>query len=168
MRHFCELWAIGLSTIVIMASSVSAQSMIGKVSVTSGSQFQMQGGNVSIHLFGVETCAMDGIAHYQDVGWRCGVVSAGWLTQLTLGYEINCLEEGSDGYAAIYGRCFLPSGEDIAKLALELGMAMAARKEGAPIERSYGVLEDVARQKRAGIWSSSFVHGGVLYRAGNL
>lgn len=145
-----------------------AQSLIGKVSVTSGSQFQMQGENVSIQLFGVETCAMDGIAHFKGVAWRCGVVSAGWLTQLTLGYEIKCLEEGSAGYAAIYGRCFLPSGEDIAKLALEQGMAMAARKEGTPIERSYGVLEDVARQNGAGIWSSSFMHGGVLYRAENL
>lgn len=110
---------------------------------------------------------MEGIAHLNHVAWPCGVVSAGWLTQLTLGYDIKCLEEGSAGYAAIYGRCVLPSGEDIAKLALEQGMAIAARKDGRPIERGYGLIEDVARQKRAGIWPSSFVHGGVLYRAGN-
>ena len=134
----------------------------------SGSQFQMQGANVSVQLYGIETCTMDQVAHFNDVAWRCGVVSAGWLTQLTLGYEIKCLDEGPAGYAAIYGRCFLPSGEDIAKLALEQGMALAARENGQVIENTYGLIETEARKKKAGIWSSNFVHGGVLYRAGRL
>ncbi|MGI2036343.1 thermonuclease family protein [Rhizobium panacihumi] len=142
--------------------------MSGKVSVVNGSQFQMLGANVSVQLYGIEACAMDQIAHYNDVAWRCGVVSAGWLTQLTLGYEVKCLEEGSAGYASIYGRCFLPNGDDIAKLALEAGMALAARQNGQPIESTYGLIEDEARKKKAGIWSSNFVHGGVLYRAGSL
>lgn len=154
--------------IVMSASPGVGQSTVGKVSVVNGSQFQMQGMNVSVHLYGIETCAMDQIAHFNDVAWRCGVVSAGWLTQLTLGYEVKCLNEGSAGYAAIFGRCFLPSGEDIAKLALEQGMALAARQNGQPIVSAYGLIEDEARKEKAGIWSSNFVHGGRLFRAGNL
>lgn len=90
---------------------------------------------------------MGQIAHFNDVAWRCGVVSAGWLTQLTFGYEVKCLNEGSAGYAAIYGRCFLPSGEDIAKLALEQGMALASRQNGQPIVGAYGLIEDEARKE---------------------
>ncbi|MDR6671246.1 thermonuclease family protein [Rhizobium sp. 1399] len=126
----------------------------------------MKGSNLTVRLFGIETCGLDQKAHYQNVAWPCGIVAAGWLTQLTLGYEIKCLEEGQAGYAAIYGRCYLPSGEDIAKLALEQGMALAARQNGQPIVNAYGLIEEKARSSQTGIWSSNFVHGGVLYRAG--
>lgn len=162
-----RLWAIALFIVGVSTFAQAAGSLRGKVSVVTGSQFQMLGANVSVHLYGIETCAMDQFAHLNDVAWRCGVVSAGWLTQLTLGLEVRCLDEGKAGYAAFHGRCFLPTGEDIAKLALEQGMALAARENGEPVENTYGLIEAEARKKRAGIWSSSFLHGGRLYRAGN-
>lgn len=103
---------------------------------------------------------MDQIAHLDGVAWRCGVVAAGWLTQLTLGCEIKCLDDGPAGYAAIFGRRFLPGGDDIARLALEHEMAVAARGNGKPVVAAYGFAEDEAKRNRVGIWSSNFMHGG--------
>lgn len=77
MGHFSELWAFALLMIVISTSPVLAQSTSGKVSVVNGSQFQMLGANIFVQLHGIEACAMDQIAHYNDVAWRCGVVSEG-------------------------------------------------------------------------------------------
>lgn len=164
MERNSELWAIALSTMMLSTPSVLAQSITGRISVWSGSEFLMTGPNITVRLYGIEACALDQVAHFNGVAWRCGVVSAGWLTQLTLGYEVKCLEEQAGGYATIFARCFLPSGEDIARLALEQGMAWAARDNGLPIEGTYGLIEDEARNKKTGIWSSNFEHGGAFYR----
>ena len=166
MGRYFAMWAIVLLFAFAAGNPSLAKTISGKVSVIDGHQLMMQGSNLTVRLYGVDSCAMNQVAHLNDVPWRCGVVSAGWLTQLTLGYEIKCLDEGEAGYAAIYGRCFLPSGEDIAKLALKEGMAFAARKGGEPIESAYGIIEAGARRERVGIWSSNFVLEGGLYRAG--
>lgn len=157
-RYVCTfLWLLSL------VAGAAAETHSGKVTVFDGSRMRIHGTNLMVHLYGIKVCSMKDFAHYNGVGWPCGVVSAGWLTQMTLGYEIKCFEEGTAAYAAIYGRCFLPDGEDIAKLALKNGMAIADRKKGRPVVEAYGAIEEEARQKKAGIWSSNFVIGGVLY-----
>lgn len=160
-----KIWALALILIAAGAVQAEAQSRSGLVSVANGSRFQLQGSNLWVRLYGIETCDLEQRAFFNGVGWPCGIVAAGWLTQITLGYEIKCIDEGSAEYATFYGRCFLPTGEDIAKLALKQGMAIAKRENGEPIEESYGFLEAEAREKKAGLWSSNFQSGGVFYRA---
>lgn len=162
-----KLKPLVVAIVMIAAGAVQAeaQSRTGLVSVFDGSRFQLQGSNLWVRLYGIETCDLDQRAFFKGVGWPCGIVAAGWLTQITLGYEIKCIEEGQAEYAMFYGRCFLPSGEDIAKLALEKGMAIAKRENGKPIEQSYGLIEADAREQKAGLWSSNFQSGGVFYRA---
>lgn len=160
-----KIWALALILIAAGAVQAEAQSRSGLVSVANGSRFQLQGSNLWVRLYGIETCDLEQRAFFNGVGWPCGIVAAGWLTQITLGYEIKCIDEGSAEYATFYGRCFLPSGEDIAKLALEKGMAIAKRVNGEPIEESYGLIEAEAREKKAGVWSSNFQSGGIFYRA---
>jgi len=165
--HGPKILALALTLIAAGAVQAEAQSRSGLVSVFDGSRFQMQGPNLWVRLYGIETCDLEQRAFFNGVSWPCGIVAAGWLTQITLGYEIKCIDEGSAEYATFYGRCFLPSGEDIAKLALEKGMAIAKRENGEPIEQSYGLIEAEAREKKAGLWSSNFQSGGVFYRASN-
>lgn len=160
-----KVWAIAVFLIAAGVVQAKAQSRSGLVSVTDGSRFQMQDSNLSVRLYGIETCDLEQRAFFNGVAWPCGIVAAGWLTQTTLGYEIKCMDEGSAGYAASYGRCFLPGGEDIAKLALEQGMAIAKRENGEPIEERYGLIEAEARKKKVGIWSSNFESDGIFYRA---
>jgi endonuclease YncB( thermonuclease family) len=165
--HGPKILALAVTLIAAGAVQAEAQCRSGLVSVMDGSRFQMQGPNLWVRLYGIETCDLEQRAFFNGVGWPCGIVAAGWLTQITLGYEIKCIDEGSAEYATFYGRCFLPSGEDIAKLALEKGMAIAKRENGEPIEQSYGLIEAEAREKKAGLWSSNFQSGGVFYRASN-
>jgi endonuclease YncB( thermonuclease family) len=61
-------------------------------------------------------------------------------------------------------RCFLPSGEDIAKLALQEGMAWTVDQDGNAVDPAYAQIEDEARQHRRGIWSSNFMRGHNLFR----
>ena len=160
-----KVWAVALTMIAAGADRAEGQSRSGLVSVADGSHFQMKGPNLSVRLYGIETCDLEQRAYFNGVAWPCGIVAAGWLTQITLGYVIKCIDEGSAEYATFFGRCFLPSGEDIAKLALKQGMAVAKRDNGEPIEESYGLLEAEAREKKAGLWSSNFQSGSVFYRA---
>ncbi|MEJ7014826.1 hypothetical protein [Sinorhizobium meliloti] len=125
-----KIWALALILIAAGAVQAEAQSRSGLVSVANGSRFQLQGSNLWVRLYGIETCDLEQRAFFNGVGWPCGIVAAGWLTQITLGYEIKCIDEGSAEYATFYGRCFLPSGEDIA----------GRLREGA---KSYALMSDL-------------------------
>lgn len=144
-----------------------AQMQTGLISVRTGATFRMEGNTLTFRLFGIETCEPDQLAHLNGVAWPCGVVATGWLTQKTLGYQIDCLEErrSEHEYATVLVRCFLPSGEDLAKLALSEGLAWSVYgDDGQPVVREYAPLEEEARSQRRGLWSSNFMLNNQLYR----
>jgi endonuclease YncB( thermonuclease family) len=159
-RAACILFALALPF------SAVAQIETGLVSVRSGVTFRMVGNTIDYRLLGIETCSRDQLAHLAGVAWPCGAVATGWLTQKTLGYEIDCVEEGraEDLYATMLVRCFLPSGEDIARLALSKGLAWVEYDDGDPVVPEYVPLEEEAKRERRGIWSSNFMLGNQLYR----
>lgn len=153
----------GLCSTVV---SASAEVVTGLISVRSGSSFSMVGITLEYRLFGVQTCATNQLAHLNGVAWPCGAVATGWLTQQTLGYQIECLEEGRAElqYATVLVRCFLPNGEDIARSALREGLAWASYQDGKPVVPEYVGVEEEARKQRRGIWSSNFMRNNQLYR----
>lgn len=154
--------AAALSSVPVAASEVKT----GLISVRTGVSFRMVDGTLEYQLYGIQTCAASQVAHLNGVAWPCGAVATGWLTQLTLSYQIQCLEEGRarDQYAIVLARCFLPTGEDIAKLALEEGLAWTLHEDGQPIVREYQTVEQDARSQKRGLWSSNFMLGNQLYR----
>ncbi|MAN77410.1 MAG: hypothetical protein CML24_09510 [Rhizobiales bacterium] len=158
---FTASLTIGLATI-----EAQAQALSGYISVRNGITFRMADSTLDYRLFGIGGCEVNQIAHLNGLAWPCGAVATGWLTQLTLGYEIECLNEGraEDAYATVLVRCFLPSGEDIASLALKEGMAWVLYHEGEPVVSEYLLTQEQARKERRGIWSSNFMLGNQLYR----
>ncbi|ELT51188.1 thermonuclease family protein [Brucella intermedia] len=166
MRGALIACIVGLFGSGINVAAGSAEVMTGLISVRSGSSFTMAGSTLERRLYGVETCATNQLAHLNGVAWPCGAVATGWLTQQTLGYHIECLEEGraEREYATVLVRCFLPSGEDIARLALREGLAWAAYEEGNPVVPEYVSVEEEARSQRRGVWSSNFMRNNQLYR----
>lgn len=162
-RIACFVGLFGMCSNVVPAS---AEVMTGLISVRSGSSFTMTGSTLEHRLYGVETCATSQLAHLNGVAWPCGAVATGWLTQQTLGYRIECLEEGraEREYATILVRCFLPSGEDIARLALREGLAWAVYEDGKPVVPEYVSVEEEARSQKRGVWSSNFMRNNQLYR----
>lgn len=163
-----RLVGLALVGLIVLASSqpLMAQAQKGFVSVRSGDTFRMAGSPLDFRLLGIEACELRQIAHLEGIAWPCGAVSTGWLTQLTLGYEIEWIEErqAEDLYATMLVRCFLPSGENIARLALAEGMVWLAYEDGMPMVQEYISVEENARNRRRGIWSSNFILRHQLYR----
>jgi endonuclease YncB( thermonuclease family) len=159
-------FAVGAAAVISIVPVASAEVKTGLVSVRTGVSFRMVGEALDYRLYGIETCGISQVAHLNGVAWPCGAVATGWLTQLTLGYQIECLEEGRapKQYATVLARCFLPTGEDIAKLALEEGLAWALHEDRKPIVREYQTVEQEARSQKRGLWSSNFMLGNQLYR----
>jgi endonuclease YncB( thermonuclease family) len=157
---------LGLYGLVCHVATASAEVMTGLISVRSGSSFTITGSSLEYRLYGVETCTTSQLAHLNGVAWPCGAVATGWLTQQTLGYPIDCLEEGraEREYATVLVRCFLPGGEDIARAALREGLAWVAYRDGRPIVPEYVGVEEEARGQRRGVWSSNFLRNNQLYR----
>lgn len=157
---------LGLALVLVVSCAAQAQALSGYISVRSGVSFRMMDSSLEYRLFGIGGCEVSQVAHLNGVAWPCGAVATGWLTQLTLGYQIDCLDEGraEDQYATVLVRCFLPSGEDIARLALREGMAWVMYQDGQPIVPEYVAVEEEARSERRGIWSSNFMLGTQLYR----
>lgn len=158
--------AVGMGVSLSNVDAAATEVKTGLISVWTGMSFQMVDGTLDYQLFGIGTCEPNQVAHLNGVAWPCGAVATGWLTQLTLGYRIDCIEEGRapDQYATILARCFLPSGEDIARLALEEGLAWVVYEQGEPVVREYGAVEKEARSQKRGLWSSNFMLGNQLYR----
>ena len=159
-------WFVGIFGMCSHVVPASAEVKTGLISVRSGSSFIMTGSTLEYRLFGVGTCATNQLAHLNGVAWPCGAVATGWLPQQTLGYQIECIEEGraQQEYATVLVRCFLPSGEDIARLALREGLAWAAYEDGSPVVSEYVSVEEEARSLRRGLWSSNFIRNNQLYR----
>lgn len=159
-------FAIGAAAAMSSVPVAWAEFKTGLVSVRTGDSFRMIDETLDYRLYGVETCAANQVAHLNGVAWPCGAVATGWLTQLTLGYRIDCLEEGRAPleYATVLARCYLPSGQDIAKLALQDGLAWAVYEDGEPVVREYGPLQQEAKEQKRGLWSSNFMLGNQLYR----
>lgn len=162
-REKCISFAICLLSVLPFAAA-RADSIQGKVSVIDGTRFRIVNSGVTVKLYGISSCGISQRAHFQGVSWPCGAVSAGWLTENTLGYWITCIEEEPAGYATVFARCFLPDGSDIAKKALAEGMAISTRDAGILIVPEYGSFEEIARSKSIGIWSSTFEIDGQTYR----
>lgn len=157
---------VGFCSVSFGVSIAKAEVKTGLISVRTGVSFKMVDGTLDYQLYGVGTCAAIQVAHLNGVAWPCGAVATGWFTMQTLGLPIECLEEGraADQYATILARCFLPTGEDIAKLALEEGLAWVIHHDGQPIVRDYEAIEQEARNERRGLWSSNFLLNSQLFR----
>lgn len=143
-----------------------AQMKTGKISVSTGTTFRMEGNSMTYRIWGIEACEPNQRAHLNGIAWPCGAVATGWLTQTTLGYDVDCLEvaPSETDYATVLVRCFLPDGEDIAKLALQEGMAWTVDQDGGEVDPAYAQIESEARLHRRGIWSSNFMRGHNLFR----
>ena len=149
-------WSSAFGLLLITSCNASDIDAKDYVSVASATSFRMLNSGVTMHLYGVEGCALDQRAFYNHIPWPCGAVAIGWLTQQTLGSQITCMTIKDAGYAAYAARCFLPDGSDLAAKALTEGMLIGARVDGALIDPSYAPYERDAKARRKGLWSSSF------------
>lgn len=126
-----------------------------KVRVIDGRTFSdLQTGEV-FRLFAVDVCSLDQIAMLDGQPWSCGVVSAAWLTQVTLGQWVLCNRVKAVPDATL-ARCATARQPDIAASMIAQGLAVTTHDPELPTPADYNRLDAAARRTFQGIWHSQF------------
>ncbi|WP_208441718.1 hypothetical protein [Bartonella raoultii] len=135
----------------------------GTASVTSGVTFKLltpvaqswrKRITRNIHLYGVDTCAPRQKAKLNDQEWPCGAVTTAWLVTKTLGRSLSC-KQALMHNGISYAQCFV-DGIDLAEVGLAEGMLVLSKESKNPFPIQYRHAEEVARNKKIGLWSSDF------------
>jgi len=137
---------------------------IGTAQVTSGKTFKLVTPAPEtwrerivrrIQLYGVDTCETRQGAKRGGQEWPCGAVATAWLVTRTLGREVVC-RPSIVRSGVTFAQCFV-DGIDIAEMGLSEGMLIISKdKENLPPSQ-YINLEQEARSRKLGLWSSDFV-----------
>ncbi|GAA5102682.1 hypothetical protein [Bartonella acomydis] len=152
--------AVALQESVSLGNGVVFQ---GRASVTSGVTFKLltpvaqswrKHITRSIHLYGVDSCAPRQRAKLNDQEWPCGAVTMAWLVTKTLGQNLSCKQALMRGGIS-YAQCFV-DGVDLAEAGLAEGMLVLAKDNKNPVPAQYRHAEEIARNKKIGLWSSDF------------
>ncbi|AGF76298.1 nuclease [Bartonella vinsonii] len=152
--------ALHLQKNVLLNNGVVFQ---GKAFVTSGVTFKLftpvaqswrKHITRTVHLYGVDTCALRQKAKLNDQEWHCGVVTTAWLVTKTLGQNLSC-KQALMHNGISYAQCFI-EGIDLAEVGLAEGMLVLSKENKNPLPVQYRIAEETARNKKIGLWSSEF------------
>ena len=124
--------------------------LVGIAEVVDGDSLTL--GGEEVRLLGIDAPEYGQICGEGEKIWRCGEVAkemleemlAGMLEGAVRGREVRCALLFRDAHARWLSRCFVGE-EDLAKMMVEGGMAIATSKE-------YRLSMRVAKGERRGIW----------------
>ena len=147
------LWLMGLGGPQFQAVDAHAAShadkdyVLGSARVVDGDTLEIAG--VRIRLEGIDApergqrCSRA----WWPGKWQCGRAATRALKSLTRGQDVRCESRGQDKYGRMIGVCFV-QGRDINSAMVRFGHAWAFTK----YSNSYVEEEDIARQRKRGIW----------------
>lgn len=123
--------------------------IVGRSSVVDADTLEISG--VRIRLEGVDALESSQACGAGDTQWRCGQQAALALDEWLAGRTVSCRPTGVDRYQRTLARCFVGA-EDIQSWLVLNGWAMAYRQ----YSTDYVAAEDVARQRKVGMWAGEF------------
>jgi len=150
-RNTIVSWAIAVLAVVSPIGQAHAQLLTGTATATDGDSLVV--GSQRVRLFGIDAPELDQTCTTDGSSWPCGTQAKERLNELINGQRVDCQITGLDQYGRTLGRCsteFL----DINEAIVELGWALAYRE----YSQDYVAAEDRARQRKAGIWNSTFTN----------
>jgi len=107
-----------------------------------------------IQLYGVDTCETRQTAKRNDQEWPCGAVATAWLVAKTLDREVIC-RPSIVRSGVTFAQCFV-EGIDLAEIGLSDGILLISKDKDNQPPSQYIGLEEEAKSKRLGLWSSDF------------
>lgn len=148
MPKYCLMAAVFL----LMGGS-AAQAQVQTISgpATAGDGDSLTIGSHKIRLSGIDAPELDQSCHTGDESWACGERARGALADLVAGEHIDCRVSALDQYGRSLATCstaFLNLNEAM----VELGWAIAYTQYSLDYEEA----QARARQRRTGIWNSTF------------
>jgi len=108
-----------------------------------------------IQLYGIDTCETRQSAQRDNQEWPCGAVATAWLVTKTLDREVLC-RPSIVRSGVTFAQCFV-NGIDIAEMGLSEGMLIISKDEENLPPSQYISLEQDAKARKRGLWSSDFV-----------
>ena len=116
--------------------------LVGFAEVRDGDSFLL--GGEEVRLLGIDAPEYDQECGEGEDVWRCGEVAKGMLEGFVRDREARCALSFRDVHERWLSRCFV-GGEDLGKLMVGGGMAIATRRE-------YRLLMRGVRGERRGVW----------------
>lgn len=123
--------------------------IIGRASVIDGDTLDVR--SVRIRLEGVDAPESSQRCGSAGDEWMCGREAAMALSEWIGERNVSCRPQGVDRYQRTLARCFVGS-EDIQAWLVLNGWALAYRD----YSTDYVAAEDVAQQRKAGMWRGDF------------
>lgn len=102
-------------------------------------------------LFGIDAPERGQPCRRNNVPYDCGGASKAHLEFILTGANVECEKNGKDRWGRYIGKC-TADGEDISKLMIRHGWAVAYRK----YSTDYVQDEEFARSNKLGIWAKEF------------
>ena len=133
------------------ASLVTAENLIGRVSVIDGDTLEMHGKR--IRLYGIDAPESgQSCLDPEGESYRCGQTSANKMESYTFENLVTCEVTDTDRYGRLVAACFV-DGEDVNRLLVSEGWALAYRR----YSTDYVLAEEKAKRLGLGMWKGKFV-----------
>lgn len=136
---------------LICSTGAAAQSLpiAGRATVVDGDTLQI--GNTRVRLFGIDAVESGQTCITGATTWACGSQATASLRTAVIAKSLVCERKDTDDYGRTVAVC-RAGGLDVGAQLVEAGWAIALRS----FSHQYVGLEEVARERRKGIWSSTF------------
>ena len=160
----CGFVAFGAFTVLHSQKSTAATTELTVTRIVDGDT--IYAGSTSIRIHGIDapeirqTCE-----NSSGSAWSCGQYAKQYLEKLVLARgnrKIRCTLIDTDRYNRSIMRCSAPGSPDVGRDMVRAGLALAYRR----YSRDYLVDENLARQRKRGMWAGRF-QAPWDYRRGN-
>jgi len=138
-----------VAALIVMPTSVEAQSLRGSAQVIDGDSLTVAG--LQVRLFGIDAPELDQQCFDGGTPVACGEMAKSKLASLIGDAALSCLNKTTDAHGRMVAICRI-GGVDIGRAMVEAGWATAYRRYG----EDYVAAELRARASKTGLWQWEF------------
>lgn len=141
--------ALFILGIIAPTQLAHAQVMYGTGTALDGDTLDI--GQERVRLFGIDAVEAKQTCTRDNAEWACGDEAKQLLAELIAGQSLQCQHMDRDQFGRMVAVCN-SGGRDVGKIMVDAGLAIALPH----FSSAYVEIEEHARNRKAGIWNSTF------------